>query len=150
MATQSVKKSQKQMTKMTKEEMLAKAYKPAKDAMILHPFYTGKIEVSPKCCVRDFDDFAIWYTPGVAEVCKDIHKNPSQVYEHTNKGNMVAVVSDGTRVLGLGDIGPEAGLPVMEGKGLLFKYFFLFLKFVFISYAHYTQLNLLKQRLIFM
>ncbi|MFA6029121.1 MAG: NADP-dependent malic enzyme [Elusimicrobiota bacterium] len=110
------------MKKFTKEELLAKAYQPAKDAMVLHPFYKGKIEVSPKCCVRDFDDFAIWYTPGVAESCKDIHKNPEKVYEHTNKGNMVAVVSDGTRVLGLGDIGPEAGLPVMEGKGLLFKY----------------------------
>jgi malate dehydrogenase (oxaloacetate-decarboxylating) len=111
-----------EVKKLTKEEMLAKAYKPAQDAMRLHPFYKGKIEVSPKCCVRNFDDFAIWYTPGVAEVCKDIHKNPAQVFEHTNKGNMVAVVSDGTRVLGLGDIGPEAGLPVMEGKGLLFKY----------------------------
>ena len=108
--------------KMTKEELLAKAYKPAQDAMKLHPFFTGKLETSPKCCIRDFDDFAIWYTPGVAEVCKDIFKNPEKVFEHTNKGNMVAVVSDGTRVLGLGDIGPEAGLPVMEGKGILFKY----------------------------
>jgi malate dehydrogenase (oxaloacetate-decarboxylating) len=108
--------------KMTKEELLAKAYKPAQDAMKLHPYFTGKLETSPKCCIRDFDDFAIWYTPGVAEVCKDIYKNPAKVFEHTNKGNMVAVVSDGTRVLGLGDIGPEAGLPVMEGKGILFKY----------------------------
>ena len=108
--------------RMTKEELLAKAYKPAQDAAKLHPFYRGKLETSPKCCIRDFDDFAIWYTPGVAEVCKDIFKNPEKVYEHTNKGNMVAVVSDGTRVLGLGDIGPEAGLPVMEGKGILFKY----------------------------
>jgi len=108
--------------RMTKEELLAKAYKPAEDAMKLHPFFTGKLETSPKCCIRDFDDFAIWYTPGVAEVCKDIFKNPEKVYQHTNKGNTVAVVSDGTRVLGLGDIGPEAGLPVMEGKGILFKY----------------------------
>ena len=108
--------------KITKEELLAKAYKPAQDAMKLHPFFTGKLETSPKCCIRDFDDFAIWYTPGVAEVCKDIFNNPEKVFEHTNKGNMVAVVSDGTRVLGLGDIGPEAGLPVMEGKGILFKY----------------------------
>jgi malate dehydrogenase (oxaloacetate-decarboxylating) len=108
--------------KMTKEELLAKAYKPAQDAMKMHPFYKGKLETSPKCCIRDFDDFAIWYTPGVAEVCKDIFKHPEKVFEHTNKGNMVAVVSDGTRVLGLGDIGPEAGLPVMEGKGILFKY----------------------------
>jgi malate dehydrogenase (oxaloacetate-decarboxylating) len=108
--------------RMTKEEMLAKAYKPAEDAMRMHPFYKGKLEVSPKCCIRDFNDFAIWYTPGVAEVCKDIFNHPEKVYEHTNKGNAVAVVSDGTRVLGLGDIGPEAGLPVMEGKGILFKY----------------------------
>ncbi len=108
--------------KMTKEQLLAKAYKPAEDAMKLHPFYQGKLETSPKCCIRDFDDFAIWYTPGVAEVCKDIHKHPEKVYEHTNKGNTVAVVTDGTRILGLGDIGPEAGMPVMEGKGILYKY----------------------------
>ena len=108
--------------KVSKEELLRKANKPAEDAMKLHPFYKGKVEVSPKCCIRDINDFAIWYTPGVAAVCKDIQANPEKVYEHTNKGNMVAVVSDGTRVLGLGDIGPEAGLPVMEGKGLIFKY----------------------------
>jgi len=108
--------------RVTKEELLAKAYKPAEDAMKLHPYFKGKLETSPKCCIRDFDDFAIWYTPGVAEVCKDIFKNPERVYDHTNKGNAVAVVSDGTRVLGLGDIGPEAGLPVMEGKAILFKY----------------------------
>jgi malate dehydrogenase (oxaloacetate-decarboxylating) len=111
-----------ELKRMTKEELLAKAYKPAEDAMKLHPFFTGKLETSPKCCIRDFDDFAIWYTPGVAEVCKDIYKNPEKVFQHTNKGNTVAVVTDGTRVLGLGDIGPEAGLPVMEGKGILFKY----------------------------
>jgi malate dehydrogenase (oxaloacetate-decarboxylating) len=109
-------------TKMTKEELLAKAYKPAQDAMELHPFFKGKLETSPKCCIRDFDDFAIWYTPGVAEVCKDIQKHPEKVFEHTNKGNTVAVVTDGTRILGLGDIGPEAGMPVMEGKAILYKY----------------------------
>ncbi|MDD5655992.1 MAG: NADP-dependent malic enzyme [Elusimicrobia bacterium] len=108
--------------KLTKEELIAKAQKPSEDAMRLHPFYQGKVEVSPKCCVRDFDDFAIWYSPGVAAPCKDIQKNPEKVFEHTNKANMVAVVSDGTRVLGLGDIGAEAAIPVMEGKGLLFKY----------------------------
>lgn len=112
----------KKMNKLSKEELLKKANKPSEDAMYLHPFYKGKIEVTPKACIRNYDDFAIWYTPGVAAVCKDIHKNPEKVFEHTNKGNMVAVVSDGTRVLGLGDIGPEAGLPVMEGKALLFKY----------------------------
>jgi len=104
------------------EELLAKAKKPAEDAMELHPFYQGKVEIVPKACVRDFNDFAIWYTPGVAAPCRDIQKNPEKVFEHTNKANFVAVISDGTRVLGLGDIGPEAGLPVMEGKALLFKY----------------------------
>jgi malate dehydrogenase (oxaloacetate-decarboxylating) len=72
--------------------------------------------------VRDIDDFAIWYTPGVAAPCRAIAADPELVYEHTNKWNTVAVVSDGTRVLGLGDIGPKAGLPVMEGKALLYKY----------------------------
>ncbi|HIH97408.1 MAG TPA: NADP-dependent malic enzyme [Thermoplasmata archaeon] len=90
--------------------------------MKLHPFYHGKIEVLPKCCIRDFQDFGIWYTPGVAEPCKAIKADKEKVFEYTNKWNTVAVVSDGTRVLGLGDIGPEAGLPVMEGKALLFKY----------------------------
>jgi malate dehydrogenase (oxaloacetate-decarboxylating) len=104
------------------EEMLAKAKKPADDAMKLHPFYRGKVETALKCIVRDFNDFAIWYTPGVAAPCREIESNPEMVYEHTNKWNTVAVVSDGTRVLGLGDIGPKAGLPVMEGKALLYKY----------------------------
>ncbi|MDH7509369.1 MAG: NADP-dependent malic enzyme [Methanomassiliicoccales archaeon] len=104
------------------EERLKKAYEPARLAMKYHPYYEGKIEVVPKCPIRSFQDFAIWYTPGVAEPCRDIQKNPEHVYSHTNKWNMVAVVTDGTRVLGLGDIGPEAGLPVMEGKALLFKY----------------------------
>jgi len=108
--------------KVTAEELLEKAKKPAKEAMRLHPFYKGKVQIMPKCAIRNFDDFAIWYTPGVAEPCKDILKNPEKVFEHTNKGNYVAVISDGTRILGLGDIGPLAGLPVMEGKALLFKY----------------------------
>jgi len=108
--------------KITKEELLAKARKPAEDAMKLHPFYRGKIQTVPKCVVRDFNDFAIWYSPGVAEPCKAIKADIEKVYEFTNKWNTVAVVSDGTRVLGLGDIGPEAAMPVMEGKALLFKY----------------------------
>ncbi len=106
----------------TREELLAKAKQPAADAMRLHPFYRGKIETVLKCRVRNFNDFAIWYTPGVAEPCKAIAKDPDLVYQYTNKWNTVAVVSDGTRVLGLGDIGPKARLPVMEGKALLYKY----------------------------
>jgi malate dehydrogenase (oxaloacetate-decarboxylating) len=106
----------------TIEELKAKAYQPMQDAMELHPFYRGKIETTLKCCVRDFNDFAIWYTPGVSKPCLDIRDNPEMVYEHTNKWNTVAVVSDGSRVLGLGDIGPKAGMPVMEGKSLLYKY----------------------------
>lgn len=102
--------------------MLEKAKKPAIDAMRLHPFYHGKMEIVPKCCIRDFNDFAIWYTPGVADPCRAINKDERLVYDYTNKWNMIAIVSDGTRVLGLGDIGPKAGLPVMEGKSILFKY----------------------------
>lgn len=108
--------------KPTVEQLLAKATKPSADAMRMHPFYRGKIETALKCCVRDFNDFAIWYTPGVAAPCRAIQADPELVYEYTNKWNTVAVVSDGTRVLGLGDIGPKAGMPVMEGKSLLYKY----------------------------
>ncbi len=107
---------------MSEEERLAQAHKPQQDAMRLHPFYQGKIQVTAKCAIRSLDDFAIYYTPGVAEPCKAIKADKGKVYELTNKWNSVAVVSDGSRVLGLGDIGPEAGLPVMEGKALLFKY----------------------------
>jgi len=106
----------------TKEELLAKAQKPAEESRRLHAHYKGKIQTFPKCPIRGVDDFALWYTPGVAAPCRDIQKTPGLVYDLTNKANSVAVVSDGTRVLGLGDIGPEAGLPVMEGKALLFKY----------------------------
>jgi malate dehydrogenase (oxaloacetate-decarboxylating) len=104
------------------EELLEKAKKPAADALKLHPFYKGKMETTLKCTVRGIDDFAIWYTPGVAAPCREIYQDPEMVYQHTSKGNTIAVISDGTRVLGLGDIGPKAGLPVMEGKALLFKY----------------------------
>jgi malate dehydrogenase (oxaloacetate-decarboxylating) len=110
------------MKKYTVEELLQKAEQPSKDAPRLHKFYKGKLGVSLKCRVRDFNDFAIWYTPGVAAVCKEIAADKQKAYEYTNKWNNVAVISDGTRVLGLGDIGPEAGLPVMEGKGILYKY----------------------------
>ncbi|MDD5020585.1 MAG: NADP-dependent malic enzyme [Endomicrobiaceae bacterium] len=110
------------MKKLNIKKLLKTAEKPSQEARRLHPFYKGKIEIVPKCRVRDFNDFAIWYSPGVASVCMDIHKNPELVYEYTNKWNTVAVVSDGSRVLGLGDIGPEASMPVMEGKALLYKY----------------------------
>ena len=108
--------------KLSIDELLARAKKPSSDALKLHPFYRGKIETTLKCAVRDFKDFAIWYTPGVAAPCREIAAHPELVYEYTNKWNSVAVVSDGTRVLGLGDIGAKAGLPVMEGKALLYKY----------------------------
>jgi len=110
------------VTKVTKEELLAKAKKPAKDAMKLHSDYRGKMQTVPKCQVRDFNDFAIYYTPGVAEPCRAIKADVSKLGELTNRWNTIAVVSDCTRVLGLGDIGPKAGYPVMEGKCLLFKY----------------------------
>ncbi len=110
------------MKTVTVEDLLAKAAQPSKDAPRLHKFYKGKLGVSLKCRVRDFNDFAIWYTPGVAAVCKEIAADKEKAYVYTNKWNSVAVISDGTRVLGLGDIGPEAGLPVMEGKGILYKY----------------------------
>src|SRR6056297_1470582 len=89
----------------------------------LHKENKGKISVVSKTAVNNLDDLAVVYTPGVAEPCKKIAEDKSQVYEYTTKGNMVAVVSDGSAVLGLGDIGPEASLPVMEGKSVLFKKF---------------------------
>ena len=103
-------------------DLLAKASKPAEDALRLHAYYKGKMQMMPKCAIRSLEDFSVWYTPGVAAPCKAIQADPDSIYEYTNKGNMIAVVSDGTRVLGLGDIGPGAGLPVMEGKAMLFKY----------------------------
>ncbi|MEM2081073.1 MAG: NADP-dependent malic enzyme [Candidatus Bathyarchaeia archaeon] len=102
--------------------MLAKAKKPALIAPPMHRFYEGKVQVMPKCAIRSIDDFAIWYTPGVAAACKEIQADREKAFELTNRWNYVAVVTDGTRVLGLGDIGPEAAMPVMEGKALLFKY----------------------------
>lgn len=107
---------------LSHEGLLAKAGKPAEIANKLHKFYRGKMQTAPRCVIRDFNDFAIWYTPGVAEPCRAIQADKDLAYEYTNKWNTIAVVSDGTRVLGLGDIGPEAGMPVMEGKSLLFKF----------------------------
>jgi len=107
---------------VTKEELLKEAQKWSKIAPPYHAFYQGKVEVMPKCAIRTLQDFSIWYTPGVAQVCKDIEKDKELAFEGTSKWNYVGVVSDGTRVLGLGDIGGQAGMPVMEGKALIFKY----------------------------
>ena len=104
------------------KELLEKASRPAKLAPAYHKFYNGKLQTMPKCAVRNMHDFDIWYTPGVAEPCRKIEKNKDLSFEYTNRWNFVAVVSDGSRILGLGNIGPEAGLPVMEGKSILFKY----------------------------
>ena len=93
------------------------------DALRLHKDNQGKIEVKSKVLLRDARDLSLAYSPGVAEPCIEINKDRSTVYDYTAKGNLVAVVSDGTAVLGLGDIGPEAAMPVMEGKGVLFKTF---------------------------
>ncbi len=92
-------------------------------ALQMHESHKGKIEVISKVKVEDRDDLSTAYTPGVAEPCRKIRDNKSDVYRYTAKGNLVAVVSDGTAVLGLGDIGPEAAMPVMEGKSILFKTF---------------------------
>lgn len=89
----------------------------------MHEENKGKVEVVSKISVKNRDDLSTAYTPGVAEPCKKIHENVEDVYKYTAKGNLVAVVSDGTAVLGLGDIGPEAAMPVMEGKAILFKEF---------------------------
>lgn len=104
-------------------ERLARAAKPAEDSLRLHALCRGKMQTLPKCPIRDFEDFAVWYSPGVAAPSRAIAADPEAVWTHTGRGNTIAIVTDGTRVLGLGDIGPEAALPVMEGKALLFKYF---------------------------
>ena len=92
-------------------------------ALALHKEWNGKINTTPKCHVNSRKDLAIAYTPGVAEPCKVIAKDKEQAYNYTIKANTVAVVSDGSAVLGLGNIGPEAAMPVMEGKAVLFKEF---------------------------
>ena len=85
-------------------------------------FYGGKVGTSPKVPIRSLDDFSIWYTPGVAAVSKLVHEDPDLSFEYTNRWNTIGIVTDGSRVLGLGKIGPEAALPVMEGKSLIYKY----------------------------
>ena len=92
-------------------------------ALQMHEENKGKISVESRVKVENRDDLSIAYTPGVAEPCREIHKNKENTYKYTSKGNMVAVVSDGSAVLGLGDIGADASIPVMEGKAILFKQF---------------------------
>lgn len=95
----------------------------AEESLKLHYQWKGKLDTMPKMKVENSDDLSLAYTPGVAQPCIEIQKNPSLSYELTGRGNTVAVITDGSAVLGLGDIGPEAGMPVMEGKCVLFKAF---------------------------
>ncbi len=92
-------------------------------ALLLHEKWNGKIETTSKCTIHSREDLALAYTPGVAEPCKVINANPEAAYQYTLKANTVAVISDGSAVLGLGNIGPLAAMPVMEGKAVLFKQF---------------------------
>ncbi|HEX3075311.1 MAG TPA: NAD-dependent malic enzyme, partial [Lachnospiraceae bacterium] len=92
-------------------------------ALLLHEEWNGKLETTPKCTVKSREDLALAYTPGVAEPCKVIANDKEASYKYTIKSNTVAVVSDGSAVLGLGNIGPYAAMPVMEGKAVLFKEF---------------------------
>lgn len=98
--------------KFSEEELLEKAERAGRLALKYVPFYHGKIEIIPRCAIRGLYDFAVWYTPGVAENCKVIQEDPDASFEHTYRWNAVAVVSDSSRVLGLGDLRPEAGLPL--------------------------------------
>lgn len=93
------------------------------DSLNLHRRHQGKLEIRSKVAVENERDLSLAYSPGVAAPCREIHADPSKVHEYTMKGNTVAVITDGTAVLGLGNIGPQAALPVMEGKALLFKEF---------------------------
>ena len=92
-------------------------------ALLLHEEWGGKLETTSKCAIKSREDLALAYTPGVAEPCKEIAKDSELAYKYTIKSNTVAVVSDGSAVLGLGNIGPHAAMPVMEGKAVLFKEF---------------------------
>lgn len=92
-------------------------------AMEKHREWQGKIEVVPRASITNMEELAVAYTPGVAEPCLAIQREPELSFDLTRRGNLVAVITDGTAVLGLGDIGPTAGMPVMEGKCALFKTF---------------------------
>ena len=94
-----------------------------KESLKLHESLKGKIELKSKVDIKDKDDLTLAYTPGVAAPCLAIKDNKEDVYKYTSKGNTIAVISDGSAVLGLGNIGPHAGIPVMEGKAILFKRF---------------------------
>ena len=93
------------------------------EALKIHKEHNGKLATVPKAKLEDAHDLSVLYTPGVAEPCRKIREDKDLSFDYTCRGNMVAVVSDGTRVLGLGNIGPEAGMPVMEGKSVLYKVF---------------------------
>ncbi len=95
----------------------------SEQALMMHEKWNGKLETLSKAPVKSREDLAIAYTPGVAEPCKVIAQDPDAVYRYTMKANTVAVVSDGSAVLGLGNIGPRAAMPVMEGKAVLFREF---------------------------
>ena len=95
----------------------------AKESLRLHREWKGKIEVTARVPVETKDDLSLAYTPGVAQPCLEIQKDVDKSYELTRRWNLCAVITDGSAVLGLGDIGPEAGMPVMEGKCVLFKAF---------------------------
>jgi malate dehydrogenase (oxaloacetate-decarboxylating) len=113
-------------TQIPEPERLACLLEPKEDsskkAIAYSKFYGGKVAVAPKVPVRSLEDFSIWYTPGVAAVSRLIEADPDLSFEYTGRWNTVAVVTDGSRVLGLGNIGPEGALPVMEGKALIYNY----------------------------
>ena len=94
-----------------------------KQALKLHKKYRGKIKINSKIPLNSKDDLSVAYTPGVGAVCNEITRDKKKSWELTNRANQVAIVSDGTAILGLGNIGPEAGMPVMEGKSVIFKKF---------------------------
>ena len=105
-----------------KDQSHRQSRSPLERSRRLHPYYRGKIQMMPKVPIRDLADLSVWYTPGTAAAAEAVRDDPAASFEYTNRANTIAVISDGSRVLGLGDIGPAAGMPVMEGKALLFKY----------------------------